>query len=696
MKRTNIELLAPAKSFEAMMIAYKSGADAVYAGGQKFSARAYAKNFCEDEIIEAVNVSHLFGKKFYLAVNTLVKEKEIEAELYDYLYKLYLNGLDACIIQDIGVFSFIRKNFPHMDVHISTQASITSEEGAKFFESKGATRIVTSREMTLDEIRKISTSTNLEIESFIHGAMCYCYSGQCLFSSMLGDRSGNRGRCAQPCRLPYDILDKNNKKLTSEPIHPLSLKDMCTIDTLPEIIDAGVTSLKVEGRMKSEEYLATVISIYRKYLDMALGNHEYIVNRDDRQKLLDIYNRGGFSKGYYTSNFKNMVSLNGSVRADLSGKAVLRLDKLKHDMHEKYIDSPTRKQVDLYVYANIGERLSITFIADDNYITEYGNIVEKSQKKSDNAYIKKAVTALGNTYFEVGNYSEDIDDDIFIPVAELKKIRRLLIERLMDRYKISRNLEYKKPDKPILKVGKNNKVSVSVNNLQQFEIANSYDFIDRIYINIAVFDDTEVSECIKKSEKEIFIELCQIFTPDRDKNKDIADGIVIKNYEQWELYKKADIKKVLYNNIYMANSYSIDFAKSNGIDEVFVPIEITKYEQQDVGNYYDNIYVYGYVPVMVTRQDTSTTVHKRNEDIKLKDRKNMIFDVNRHGSGTYTTIYNSVPLIIADKIKDNINLHFDFNNESLNEVKQILDKFEKGDDIKSENFTRGHYVKSIK
>ena len=259
MKEIKVELLAPAGDFQCFQAAINAGADAVYLGGEKFGARAYANNFTEEEIINALRIAHLFGKKIYLTVNTLVKEKEIE-QLVPYIVPLYEAGLDGVIVQDIGVFEILKKNFPGLELHASTQMTITGVYGAKFLKELGASRIVPARELSLEEIRYIHDETGIEIEAFIHGAMCYGYSGQCLFSSIIGGRSGNRGRCAGPCRLPY--TDEKGKT-----IYPLSLKDMYTLPMIPKLIDAGIYSFKIEGRMKSSYYVATVVNAYRRALD---------------------------------------------------------------------------------------------------------------------------------------------------------------------------------------------------------------------------------------------------------------------------------------------------------------------------------------------------------------------------------------------------------------------------------------------
>nr|MCR5100396.1 U32 family peptidase [Butyrivibrio sp.] len=289
-----VELLAPAGNYETMIGAFNAGADAVYLGGQMFGARAFADNFSDEEIISAIKYAHLHGKKIYLTVNTLVKEREFD-ELDGYLRPFAEAGLDGVIVQDLGVFKYIRDNFKNIELHASTQMTITGIYGARLLKSMGATRVVPARELSVDELREIRNE-GIEVEAFIHGAMCYCYSGACLFSSMIGPRSGNRGRCAQPCRLPYSYM--NNKNTGEE--YPLSLKDMCVIDILPELLEAGIDSFKIEGRMKKPEYSAGVVSIYRKYIDLFMkkGPDGYVVSDKDRNKLKSLYLRTDISEGY--------------------------------------------------------------------------------------------------------------------------------------------------------------------------------------------------------------------------------------------------------------------------------------------------------------------------------------------------------------------------------------------------------------
>lgn len=329
------EVLAPAGSYESLVAAINAGADAVYLGGEKFGARAYADNFSKEVLLQAIDFAHLHKKKIYLTVNTLLKEDELREQLYPYLLPLYEAGLDAVIVQDLGVLSFIREVFPDLPVHASTQMAVTGPRGAKLLEDMGAARIVPARELSLKELHTIRIQTNLEIETFVHGALCYCYSGQCLFSSMIGGRSGNRGRCAQPCRMPYEVsgTDRTSAKAGrmngKKDSYALSPKDICTLRILPDIIEAGVDSLKIEGRMKKPEYTAIVTAMYRKYVDLyrKKGRAGYHVEEEDIRKLADIYNRGGFSEGYYKK--RNGKELLGLDRPNHTGVAVGKVTAVK-------------------------------------------------------------------------------------------------------------------------------------------------------------------------------------------------------------------------------------------------------------------------------------------------------------------------------------------------------------------------------
>lgn len=339
-----IEILAPAGSMEGLVAAIQGGCDAVYIGGQKFGARAYANNLGEEDMIRAIEYAHLHHKKIYLTINTLVKDTEF-SELYDYLLPFYMHGLDAVIVQDFGVLSYVSRTFPGLEIHASTQMTLTMAQGANQLKEYGVTRLVTSRELQFDEVKEIRENTDLEIEAFVHGALCYSFSGQCLMSSMIGGRSGNRGRCAQPCRMQYRMEEINGEAYSGKNAFLLSPKDMCTIYDIPELVESGIDSFKIEGRMKRPEYAAMTAHLYRKYVDLylKLGRQDYErymekhpgILEQDMKNLMDLYNRGGFSEGYYREhNGKQLMSMDrpnhsgvlvGTIKNVMKNRAVIAL-----------------------------------------------------------------------------------------------------------------------------------------------------------------------------------------------------------------------------------------------------------------------------------------------------------------------------------------------------------------------------------
>lgn len=494
----NREVLAPAGTYECFRAAINAGADAVYLGGSMFGARAFAGNFEEAELIKAIRTAHLYGRKVYLTVNTLLRNDELE-KLVQYVKPYYEEGLDAVIVQDYGVFAVLREAFPGLDLHASTQMTITGKYGAQLLKDMGAARVVPARELSAKEIRDIYDNVDVEIESFVHGALCYCYSGQCLLSSMIGGRSGNRGRCAQPCRLTYSVNGISEKYL-------LSPKDMCTIEAVPDILDAGVYSLKIEGRMKSPEYVAGVSYAYRKYVDMYLekGRDGYRVEEQDIRQLMDLYNRGGFCKGYYyAQNDKSMMTFDrpnhqgivvgnikngelilsqevnpgdvlefpdGSEYTTPTGKKSGRLalpkgvlknpkngatvyrtrnNELLGQLRAGYIDNDIKIPVRMEIFLKSGERACLKLLSGDKELVVYGDVLEPSDKRpAVREDVVKQLKKLGGTAFssDEGSIVTDIQGSPFVPVRLLNDLRRNALEELesmlLSGYK--RNHEYMK------------------------------------------------------------------------------------------------------------------------------------------------------------------------------------------------------------------------------------------------------------
>lgn len=424
-----IEILAPAGSIESMRAAINAGCDAVYIGGMKFGARAYANNLTEDMLLDAIDYAHVRGKQLYLTVNTLLKQEELEDSLYEYIRKYYEHGLDAVIVQDVGVMKFIHDNFPNLPIHASTQMTLTMAQGAEVLKEYGVTRMVTSRELDLKEIKKIRDTTSLEIESFVHGALCYCYSGQCFMSSMIGGRSGNRGRCAQPCRMEYKVSEQGKRVSSSEESYILSPKDMCTLSNVADLMESGIDSFKIEGRMKRYEYSAGVVEAYRREIDryLELGPNKYRefhknnpkVLREEMLCLQDLYNRGGFNEGYYKShNGKEMMSMHrpnhsgvlvGNVKAKkgIQAEILLKEDVNAQDILE--FRNSGEKTYDFTVKEGVGKgHILITNvkpgskieIGDEVYRTKNEALLsELSEKYHDT---DKKVLAYGSFYAKVG------------------------------------------------------------------------------------------------------------------------------------------------------------------------------------------------------------------------------------------------------------------------------------------------------
>ncbi|MCR4896925.1 MAG: U32 family peptidase [Lachnospiraceae bacterium] len=407
MKKKAGELLAPAGSREAFYAAVKAGADAVYLAGKSFGARAYADNFSEEELSECIRYAHLYGVRVYLTVNTLVKEEEL-AQLPGFMAPLYAAGLDGVIVQDLGVLRVLRETFPGLELHASTQMSVTAAEGALFLKDQGVCRVVPARELSLEEVRTLKQESGLEVECFIHGALCYCYSGKCLFSSMLGGRSGNRGRCAQPCRLPYDGE------------YPLSLKDLSAYDITEELTDAEIDSFKIEGRMKSSEYVAAVTNAYRKKLD-GVKNAE----RDARD-LLGLYVRGETSEGYYhRRNGREMVSLDGP---GYNGQEERVLESVRDSfLRPEHTTYAPAYPLSMELYLAPGSVAVLNLSCGDLYASVNGDTVQAAQKKPlSEEEIKKQLLKLGGSVFsckaeEISVYAEG---DVFLPVAALNALRR--------------------------------------------------------------------------------------------------------------------------------------------------------------------------------------------------------------------------------------------------------------------------------
>lgn len=729
------ELLAPAGSYETMVAAVLAGADAVYLGGNLFGARAYANNLDTEALLSAIDFVHLHKRKLYLTVNTLLKEQEIQEKLYSYLLPFYRQGLDAVIVQDIGVFSFIRRNFPDLPIHASTQMTLTGAYGAELLKEMGATRIVTARELSLEEIRKIHKTKGLEtleIESFVHGALCYCYSGQCLFSSLAGGRSGNRGRCAQPCRLPYRIREVGKQQNKSDELYFLSPKDLCSIELLPDILEAGVYSLKIEGRMKKPEYTAGVVSVYRKYLDFYFehGRDNFFVSEEDKKILYYLYNRGGFTKGYYVEkNGRDMMFFQGK-----DAENHVKNEELFKAVRKSFLSEKPKEAICGEVIVRCREKVQLTVRREKKSVTVFGEEIAFAQKQPiTQESIRKQIEKTGETPFYFSELSVKTDGKSFIRVTELNELRRRALEQLTNLYlqpyyrkegkkvAIENNRPKKEKKQPIYKI------HVYLEKREYVAPVAAFSEVSSIYLDASEFSAEDIGIYKKQfPDKQFYYMLPPVF-------RDVAqiwleqeydrllqaglDGFVVRNLDElcFLIKKRKENKERrvlirLDSTLYGFNSESMQvFEKQWKVEFVTLPLELNGKELAQIADQKSELTVYGYLPMMVSAQCTmknSKGCHQQSGSLTLTDRYHNEFIIKNRCKFCYNKIYNCKPLSLlsAKKEVDRIApyaIRLDFTLESVKEVTEILSKFIQAyreDILFSEEpfaFTRGHLKRGV-
>ncbi len=744
------ELLAPAGSFEIFKAVIAAGADAVYVGGDMFGARAYANNFSAEELLEAIDYAHLHGVKVYLTVNTLLKNAELTRRLYDYLLPFYKQGLDAVLVQDMGVFSFIRECFPGLPIHTSTQMTVTGVEGARLMQRLGAERVVMAREVSLPEMKRIYEETGVELEAFVHGALCYCYSGQCLLSSMLGGRSGNRGRCAQPCRLAYSVLDENHK-IYEKDSYVLSLKDMCGIEDLKKLWDAGVYSLKIEGRMKQAPYAAGVVSYYRKYIDRFLENQKQEkVTKSDMQDILDLGNRCGFTDGYYSKqNGPDMVTFVKPSYAKTN-------EALQKGIVDRFVGHEDKITANGSLTLHLGQPAVYELTSSVYTVQATGNEVMAAQKKPLNADdLKTRMAKTGDTPFVMNAIDIVMDENVFLPVGALNQLRREATEQLLNAmlssYRRNENLQDYKPaadreekcdhadqgaalvqtaEIPAASVSRQSpRYSCLIETRVLLSEILNRNWISRVYLDFGAYRwnhfPQELSEDIKairESGKEAYFALPRIF---RMKASDLfthykvefqalsLDGVLVRNYEELssvEFYF-GETNIVIDHNLYTYNDCASGFFDTMKISENTVPLELNRKEILHRDNTKSAMVVYGYYPLMTT----APCVHAntRGCDKKpglcfLKDRYKVEFPVRNYCDACYNVVYNSLPVMLfahMRELKESGMLEFraDFTMETRNEAQKVLDLMEafaagKQSEYPIEwkdRYTNGHYKRGV-
>lgn len=747
-----VELLAPAGNLQCFFAAVHAGADAVYVGGDRFGARAYADNFNKEELLEAIDYGHLFHKKVYLTCNTLLKEEEL-LQAVDYIRPFYEAGLDGVIVQDFGALSLFKKHFPDLDLHASTQMTITGKEGALLLKQYGVCRIVPARELSLEEIKEIKAHVDIELEVFIHGAMCYAYSGQCLFSSMLGGRSGNRGRCAGPCRLPYDAFYQGKQVNKQKEQYLLSLKDMCAISLLPKLIEAGIDSFKIEGRMKSAEYVAGVTSIYRKYIDayyQERGKNEktFQIEKEDIALLKKLYVRSDLETGYFEKHHgPSMVTL-GKPGYQTGSKEELE------NMTASFVKEPDKLFLEGRILLKEGQPVELFLKAKDKdggkSVLVKGALVQTAANKPmDEAMVRKQIGKTGGTPFAFKNLEVLIEGSCFLSVKELNDVRRQALEALS-----------KELLKPFVRTGKEVFRNAGTGGfLEQGEIplSEAYHILVSDYEQLtAVADFLQAQEedggkehlqieklslasdifqsrkddilSVLKRLKERGIELSMAFPRVVRKNtlKSLETHIwnrpemaffssfLTGNLELVQYFKENAPDKSLYGDysLYCFNGEAYEFLREQGLLGVCMPYEWSRHEMAAMLKAYPTFLgeciVYSYIPLMesagcILKTTGNGSYCGRGEKrAYLTDRYKKKFPVLIHCDRCENTIYNSVPYSLQkelDALKKMgiFRFRMDFTIETKEQTLKCLQEFRKREKRQQPflEFTKGHFGKGV-
>ncbi len=734
-----VELLAPAGSYESFLGAIHAGADAVYLGGIKYGARAFAQNFDEETLCRAIYYAHLFERKVYLTLNTLMKDSELE-NIEEFLMPFYMAGLDGVIVQDVGLFSKLKRTFPQLELHVSTQMAVTGPYSVRMLKEEGALRVVPARELSLEEM-KLLKKEGLEIETFVHGAMCYCYSGQCFFSSFLGGRSGNRGKCAQSCRLPYQVLlAKEERKKKAGEEYPLSLKDMCTINLVPELIRAGIDSFKIEGRMKRPEYVAGVTAIYRKYIDMCYenGGQDIPVEKADWEALKSLYIRTDIQDGYYKRhNGREMVTLHKPSYSGID-------ESFAASIYETYVKQPLKAEISGFVTLKKGQPASLQLLWREYVICQEGTMVEEAKNHPiSREAVKKQLEKTGNTDFVFSHLEILMEPDIFVPLKSLNELRRQAFEALENQIiqnqkesrKNSLTTEEKRKDKrmaqgqsqelPFSQPGASSltekkALHVSVLTLEQCLASLQHEAVRRIYVpgNLLLQNNSNLMESLKQTKKEIWINLGEVLRAKDfpilgkilEKSKKFAEGLLVSNLETYSFlkYHHYEGKIALNHHMYIWNKETLDFWKDK-IQTYLMPVECSIHEWKQLQSEQAEYLCYGRIPMMVTANCIRKTKGKcRGTGVTLEDavvdRYQKTFPVKTDCLYCCNVIYNSVPHSLHQYLEQIFKLkgegiRLDFTTESEKETVKILNAY--GNYLSLENadfsfireYTTGHYKK---
>lgn len=729
-QQNTFELLAPAGSLAIFKAVVAAGADAVYVGGSKFGARAYADNFSDEELLEALDYAHLYGRRVYLTVNTLLKNSEIE-QVCAYLQPFYEHGLDAVLVQDFGVLTAIHERFPDLAIHTSTQMTVTGVEAARLFSGYGVTRMVMARELSLNEMKRIREETGMELEAFVHGALCYCYSGQCLFSSMLGGRSGNRGRCAQPCRLPYEVYDAKRKKIACEPF-VLSPKDLCTIEDIPKLAESGIFSFKIEGRMKQAEYAAGVVSVYRRYMDryFEYGAKDYHVSKEDMQKLYDFGNRSGFTKGYYEKhNGKDMITFQKPNHAKGN-------EALQEKVREDFCRGEIKEKINGNLILSQDSSAILDVTMGDLRYTACGDVVQPALKQPlSMEKVRENMEKTGNTPFEFENLTIAMRDAIFLPMKSLNQLRRDALEGLEKLCVEQFRREVEQVDYAGMKAQESTAgtpekyLSALTEQRCQLQPLLENELVSDIYLNQACYRRKDLWEELKadiakihaagKKAYYVFPSVFRKNTSDfylgslKKLNGCSVDGVVVKSLDAaWFVHRYLpQMPMILDQGLYTYNHRAQEILREFCPIRMTAPYELNRGELKKRDNADSEVVLYGYLPLMTSAQCVHANTGKCDTTsvvTYLKDRYGKFFPVKNNCMECYNTIYNTTPLMLFGYGKelqkaDFSNFRLNFTVESEEEVRQILAIYEtvfyEGRknlaDVYQGEYTNGHYKRGV-
>ncbi len=685
------ELLAPAGGTEQLMAAVRSGADAVYMGGYNFNARRSAHNFSPDEMQKMLSYCRLYGVKTHIAVNTLIKERELP-ELLSYVSELNDMGADALIIQDAGAAKMIKSSFPDLPLHASTQMTVTSLEGVKYLEDMGFDRVVLARELSKNETDAICRGAKAEIEVFVHGAICQCYSGQCLMSSIIGGRSGNRGRCAQPCRLAYTLEGKSIKQKSGFLLSP---KDLALINDLKELCDMGVSSLKIEGRLKRPEYVSAVTGIYRKYLDNLSP-----VSREDFEELENAFSRSGFTDGYFKNRLGGeMMSSKNSSGTEKGFSAAARSRASENGAEKKL-------PVDIALYITENEPAGVV-ITDRNGNTSFGSGsvgAERAQKKPlEKSRALEQLTKLGETPFYAENAQAVFsDDNLTVPIREINAARREAAEELI---KIRTSVRPRRRYTFKLNEIKNSKtktpsLSASVLTAGQ-AIAAAKAGIKTIYAPLII------AEALVSEGLDIIADTGAIFKPVKTECK----RVLASSNAAVRFYKNQGKDVYGSERLNVFNSLTADMYSE--LKAITLSPELTVRELSDITRRTSSVTEvigYGRLTLMIMKncpvKAAGCCTGKQRGGVFLKDRKNERFPIVC-GEGCICGLLNSKPLFAADRAEELIKTGADiiklvFTVETPEECTEIINIYRAAlggaaaaNPFPENAFTRGHLFKGV-